>query len=546
MPKSSRSKKKKILYGSDIDDLDEGGFTDYPAEDLSPIALAPANNLPAADSAEFPIERRQSARTPRILQVEEEEDEDGHVYDPSLERQSRHRRREMRNTRRSRDTGGHESFSSSQQATAESPDWLSISDRRYSPYLPQIYDMVAYFPEGHRTFLAKEARPQFHEHLQPYVSTAAGNRRSQQSPVIAQVVDIQFFVLPDRPWCQLTLIPLDDSILLSDEQQQQALRSDFASPDRFVIKYYDMEDIPDFLILASRYQWSLGQDYHVGHLVRVLYGHDEIYSGRITRAGSRRRSSWQCYTIEWLTLTDPPEDCSPWELEPVDDTGSAFQPYSCHESIPEPILRLLSDGLHSITQSRRAHPFIAPVDYRAYPDYLLAIAHPMYLELIQRRLQNGFYRRLESFFMDVQLIATNSLVYNEPESGIVRDAEHMLQLFEALYRRVTRPSRHSGIPVTHPSLLASPMLPIRNSIQSLPTSPPPQEDVGRSSRKRIRIIEPSGSEDDEDEPPKQSLTGRRPFSRLRHSQEDRHPLPFSTTDAEASNSDRRRSSRARS
>lgn len=398
---------------------------------------------------------------------------------------------------------------------------------------------MAYFPEGHRTFLSKEERRLFHADLPVYLSEGA-SRRSQQSHVLAQVVEVQFCVNEDvgRPWCEMTLVPLDEASYLSssDESIAGELRADPLSSDRFTLRYYDMADIPDFLILACRYTWSLDQDYHTGQLVRVIYGHEETYSGRITRVGPRRRSAWQCYTVQWLTLDDPPEDCSPWELEPVVDDlerDQTFTPYRCHEALPESTLRVLLDGLRNIMTHRRAQYLVEPVDYRMFPDYLLTVPYPMHLDLMRSRLENGFYRRLEAFLWDAQLITTNTLVYNEPDSDIVRDAAAVYQMIEALVRRAQRPSRHAAVIASaRQDAIPTPLSPptSRHQAQAVSASSPPH-----SSRKRARLVESSDSEDGEDIR----------HTRRRHSQ--RHSSVRAPRDSSppASTSNRRVSSRLR-
>lgn len=485
-PKNTRSKKRRHTFGSDVEEYLEDGL----------FAPAEVDEVQVVEVEEREV--RHSGRTARITPViADEEEEEAEVYNPSLERQHRHRRRaEQRSRRREEHEFG-------------PVEWLTIDDRRYSPYLPQLWDIVAYFPEGHRTFLEKEPRRQFHEDIPSYVTEGA-SRRSQQSHLLAQVVEVQFCVneAVGRPWCQMTLVPVDEAAYLSssDEGIAGELRADPMASDRFVLRYYDMADIPDFLILACRYTWSLDQDYHAGQLVRVIYGHEESYSGRITRVGPRRRSAWQCYTVQWLTLDDPPEDCSPWELEPVieesDDNGS-FRPYRCHEAIPEATLRVLVDGLGSIMANRRAQYLVDPVDYRSFPDYTVTVPYPMHLDLMRSRLENGFYRRMEAFLWDAQLITTNTLVYNEPDSDIVRDAAAVYQMIEALVRRAQRPSRHAAVNAS-----------ARQEMLPSPLSPPPRQAVSASSpttaqsaRKRARLVESSDSEEEHDEDVRRS--GRR-------------------------------------
>jgi hypothetical protein len=60
-------------------------------------------------------------------------------------------------------------------------------------------------------------------------------------------------------------------------------------------------------------------------------------------------------------------------------------------------MAILEEGLRKLMQSERAEFLLKPVDYAMFPDYLEAVAYPMYLEMIYSRLVNGFYRRFEVF-----------------------------------------------------------------------------------------------------------------------------------------------------
>lgn len=149
------------------------------------------------------------------------------------------------------------------------------------------------------------------------------------------------------------------------------------------------------------------------------------------------------------------------------------------------------------------------------------------------RLENGFYRRLEAFLWDAQLITTNTLVYNEPDSDIVRDAAAVYQMIEALVRRAQRPSRHAAVIASaRQDAIPTPLSPptSRHQAQAVSASSPPH-----SSRKRARLVESSDSEDGEDIR----------HTRRRHSQ--RHSSVRAPRDSSppASTSNRRVSSRLR-
>lgn len=522
-PKHSRSRKKRIIYGSDVEE--------EPAVEGEIIPGAQFREETEEANAPIDVEEvdegRRSSRggSSRQLSAWLEAGEEEEVYDPSAERRVRNR-----SANRSREKANE---------TNGPSEWLSIDDRRYSPYLPQLYDIVAYFPEGHRMFLEKETRSLFKQNLPHYVTSTS---RRTSAHVIAQIIDMQFYVVDERPWCQLTMVPVDETVLLGAEEDKETIRMDREpSEERFTVSYYDLAETPDFIILACRFQWSLNQEYSTGQLVRVLYGHEESYNGKVVHVGPRRRSAWQAYTVEWLTLEDPPEQCSPWELEPFEEEkGNRVQPYHCQEAIPTTVLRVLTEGFKHIQENKHAAFLIDPVDDSQFPEYLAVVPYPMYLGLMQSRLENGFYRRLESFLWDAQLITTNALIFNEPDSDIVKDATAVYQMIEALVRRAQRPMRNSALRSSlGPTVLVTPAAPIRTTPRANHLhSPPSPNSTQRSSSKRVRVLDSSSESEDENTAPSSS---RRRTSRRRIS----HADDSEPEEPEAASSSLRRSGRHR-
>ena len=52
----------------------------------------------------------------------------------------------------------------------------------------------------------------------------------------------------------------------------------------------------------------------------------------------------------------------------------------------------------------------------------MCVAYPMDLSTIKARIENGFYRRVTALQWDVRLIHANAIIFNEPGSTIVRNA----------------------------------------------------------------------------------------------------------------------------
>ncbi|KAJ1986757.1 hypothetical protein H4R33_003172 [Dimargaris cristalligena] len=230
--------------------------------------------------------------------------------------------------------------------------WVSDNDPHIIPYKPQIGDLVAYFPEGHREFLQTSPLAQrFQTPQLPWRKYS-----DMGHTVFGQVLIIKYHVGPPT-WCSVTIqavsvepgqLPLDPQSGLKkdtpdnasgdpDSSEQPDPNSDAESADiythppytrlarRFKVEFHDTDSCPDFIVLLSRYRLALGQSFAVGDSVMALFTDDETYRAIIIEGkgpsdiNSDTDSSgvadlWQQWKVQWCPPSQSPEWLSPWEL----------------------------------------------------------------------------------------------------------------------------------------------------------------------------------------------------------------------------------------
>ena len=95
-----------------------------------------------------------------------------------------------------------------------------------------------------------------------------------------------------------------------------------------------------------------------------------------------------------------------------------------HE-IDKEIKSKLMKILSTIKKLKEAYEFLEAVDYIKYniPDYLDVIKYPRDLSIVQFNLENDYYRDIQSFLNDVQLIWDNCYTYNPPLNYISKCAQ---------------------------------------------------------------------------------------------------------------------------
>ncbi|KAJ3276109.1 hypothetical protein HDV01_006279 [Terramyces sp. JEL0728] len=288
--------------------------------------------------------------------------------------------------------------------------WLSTDKQSWTPYLPQIEDKIVYVKQGHVNFVEKtkhllksKVDPSLPELLLCHVKEINWT----PGDIVTCTLNLSIY-----PTLELTDTPIDELPAVS-------------------VTFFEAENVPDFLILWSEFQESMSRTWDVGDAVVIRYA-DSTSSAKIVEVNDTI-SQWEKYTVvdeddkSQITL-------SPWELcSPNSDFAKV-------ETIPEPELSRIAAILLEKTDDPVFEPFIEQVPYEAYPDYLASVAYPMYISLIQARLGNNFYRRVQHVAWEWDQMWQNVFSYNAHDSPICDLARDYLIPVKYDILNVPRPS----------------------------------------------------------------------------------------------------------
>ena len=75
-------------------------------------------------------------------------------------------------------------------------------------------------------------------------------------------------------------------------------------------------------------------------------------------------------------------------------------------------------------------PFLKLPCKKTYPDYYETVKNPIDMELIDKRIKSNYYRTLEDFSADVNLIFENCKLYNRPTSKLFIDAQKLQRILK--------------------------------------------------------------------------------------------------------------------
>uniref|UniRef100_I3JDB2 Bromodomain and WD repeat domain containing 1 n=1 Tax=Oreochromis niloticus TaxID=8128 RepID=I3JDB2_ORENI len=312
--------------------------------------------------------------------------------------------------------------------------WITDVIPRKSPFVPQMGDEVIYFRQGHEAYVEAVSRSElYHINLekQPW------KRMELRDQEFVKITGIKYEVCAPTLCClKLTLIDHGTG-KITDKS--------------FSIKYHDMPDVIDFLVLRQCYDEALRRNWQPNDRFRSVID-DAWWFGTIICQEPYQPeypdSLFQCFKVKWDN--GETEKLSPWDVEPIQDDGTKEGggiPVTAEEmrelmykplpgewgerSRDEECERVIA-GIDQLITVEIAAPFSGPVDLVQYPTYCTVIAYPTDLGTIRLRLINRFYRRLSALIWDARYIAHNARTFNEPRSKIAHSAKiitNVLQKF---------------------------------------------------------------------------------------------------------------------
>ncbi|XP_017846752.1 bromodomain and WD repeat-containing protein 3 isoform X2 [Drosophila busckii] len=307
-------------------------------------------------------------------------------------------------------------------------EWLSEVIPRKAPYYPQMGDEIVYFRQGHQRYLDAVRLKKVYKlshNVEP------GNFRDHE---LVRVIGIKYEIRPPRLCClKLAIIDEDGNM----------------TGTTFKIKYHDMPDVLDFLVLRQTFDLAVQRNWSIGDRFRCMIG-DGWWMGQIESRHALSAdfpdSFFMCFRVRWDN--GEYEYMSPWDMEPIDEerlpdeVGGAvpvlpeeiratlYQPKSeeWHRGDRDGTCRRIINGLEQVMRLSIAEHFLAPVDLNIYPDYAYLIEYPIDLTTIKSRFENHFYRRITSAQFDVRYLATNAEQYNRRHTNIVKHARIVTDL----------------------------------------------------------------------------------------------------------------------
>lgn len=245
-----------------------------------------------------------------------------------------------------------------------------------------------------------------------------------------------------------------------------------AGPRSLTVRYHDMPDVIDFLVLQQQYEAAAARAWGPGDRFRCMID-DCWWTGVVLEsaappapspapglAGPEAQAWAAAAAQQFLALrvrwdNGEVERLSPWDLEPLDPLRLPPQPGGAVPVLareldavlyrPAPgdwgrgdraaACRALAAHLSSVMSLAAAEPFLAPVDLARYPAYARCVAYPVDLASMRARFAAQWYRRAAAAMFDARYLASNAELFNEAHAPIVRQARLVSELLLQLIAR---------------------------------------------------------------------------------------------------------------
>ncbi|XP_061575074.1 bromodomain and WD repeat-containing protein 3 isoform X3 [Cololabis saira] len=316
------------------------------------------------------------------------------------------------------------------------PQWITDVIPRKSPFVPQMGDEVIYFRQGHEAYVEAVSRSDLYPinlEKQPW------SKMQLRDQEYVKITGIKYEVCPPTLCClKLTLIDHGTG-KITDKS--------------FTIKYHDMPDVIDFLVLKQSYDEALRRKWRPNDRFRSVIDDAWWFGTFICQEPYQPEYSdslFQCFKVRWDN--GETEKLSPWDVEPIQDEA-AQEPEMEGGGVPvtademkelmykplpgewgersrdEECERIVA-GINQLIAVEISAPFSGPVDLVQYPTYCTVIAYPTDLDTLRLRLINRFYRRLSALIWDARYIAHNARTFNEPRSKIAHSAKMITNILQ--------------------------------------------------------------------------------------------------------------------
>ncbi|KAI4371378.1 hypothetical protein MLD38_019620 [Melastoma candidum] len=280
--------------------------------------------------------------------------------------------------------------------------WLLLtSQEEGSRYIPQHGDEVVYLRQGHEEFMqyngAKEHGPW---------SLIKGDIKASE---YCRVESLEYAIYPGsgESCCKMILRFVDPSSSVFQKS--------------FKLTLPEVNNFPDFLVEKSRFEAAMQRDWRTRDHCSVWWRDESDenggswWTGRVLCVKPKSTdfpdSPWERYGIKYRDDTREVHQHSPWELfDPESERALQLQQLqpSLDEKSRDKLLTSINRLQRSGSSSQDRYGVQKLMQVSQKSSFINRFPVPLSLEVIQLRLENGYYRTLEAVKHDISVMLSNA------------------------------------------------------------------------------------------------------------------------------------------
>ncbi|KAK4425942.1 PH-interacting protein [Sesamum alatum] len=276
--------------------------------------------------------------------------------------------------------------------------WLMLSAHEEgSRYIPQRGDEVVYLRQGHQEYINYTNS----RNLGPWETI----KRNIRAVEFCRVEDLEYSTHPGsgESCCKMTLKFVDPSSEVVGKSFKMTLP--------------EVTGFPDFLVEKSRYDASMARNWTSRDKCQVWWKNEgeedgSWWEGRIVSVKPKSvefpDSPWERYMVKYKSDPTETHHHSPWELY---DTATHWEQPHIDDDIREKLIHALAKLEQSGYKVQDDYGVNKLKQVSQKTNFINRFPVPLSLEVIQSRLENNYYRSLESMKHDVEVMLSNAESY---------------------------------------------------------------------------------------------------------------------------------------
>lgn len=277
-------------------------------------------------------------------------------------------------------------------------NWLLLSEQEEGyRYIPQLGDIVVYLVQGHQEYIESCRSSE----RVPWKNTRGKIRAAE----VCSVEDLEYSALPGsgESCCKITLTFTDSTSALVGQKFQLTLP--------------ELIDFPDFVVEKTRYDAAMNRNWSCRDKCLVWWRDDSeeggnLWEGRIVSLKDKSSdfpgSPWERCVISYKSDPTNTHCHSPWELH---DPDCLWVHPQVDADKRNRILSYFHRLLQSASTDQDYYGILKLEDASQKESFINRFPVPLSPEIVKLRLENNYYRSLESVKHDIMVMLTNGLSY---------------------------------------------------------------------------------------------------------------------------------------